>query len=150
MGPFLLSALDEATAPLTLEAERGFAAQQLRRQAGHRTLHGEHYAYPWYRIHRFRVPLSFVESAAAARINGWWQAGTVLALTLDTSAWPSTHLCRAVNAESPLHAQREPYAALRAGELLLEALVPGDAVPQPFILDDLLMGRLDQPYNAIL
>ena len=150
MGPFLLSPLDEATAPLLLEAERGFTTQQFRRQAQHRTLHGEHYVYPWHRIQRFRVPMNFVDSATAARINGWWQAGTVLALTLDTSAWPSTHLCRAVNPESPLHALREPYGTLRAGELLLEALTPGDAVPRPFILDDPTFGRLDQPYNAIL
>lgn len=150
MGPFLLSPLDEATAPLILDAERGFAMQQFRRQAQHRTLHGAYYAYPWHRVQRFRVPLSFVESATAARINGWWQAGTVVAFTLDSSAWPSTHLCRAVNAETPLHTQREPYAALRAGELLLENLLPGDAVPRPFILDDPVLGRLDQPYNAVL
>ena len=150
MGPFLLCPLDEATDPQNLDAEQGFTMQQSRRQARHRTLHGEHYLYPWHRIHRFHVPLSFVESATANRINGWWRANTVLAFTLEASAWPSTHLCRAVNAESPLQTQREPYAELRAGTLVLESLLPGDAVARPFILDDPVMGHLDQPYNALL
>lgn len=150
MGDFLLTALDEAIDPIQLHPGWGFAEQQVQRRSQHRTQFGDLYTYPWIRFSRFTVPLDFVNSADSSRINRWWRADMLLAFTLDTSAAISTVLCRAVNDTSPLSSHAALYPDRFRGDLVLEGVSDGGQAPRPFILDDAVFGRLDQPYNAIL
>lgn len=150
MGDFLLAALDDAVDSIRLDPGWGFTEQQVQRRSQHRTQNGDLYTYPWIRYLRFTVPLDFVNSAESSRINQWWQADALLTFTLDTSASVSTVLCRAVNGASPLNSRTAPYPDRYRGSLVLEGVSAGGKTPRPFILDDGVLGLLDQPYNAIL
>jgi hypothetical protein len=125
-------------------------AQALVGAAWQRSLAGRLTTVGWGVAGEFRVPLKQVPAAAAALLQAWWREGADLAFTLDTSHARSTGVCRIVNARQPLVEREPPDAARWAGILELAALRAGWRAGQPFILDDPVFGRLDQPFITLV
>ena len=152
-GEFLFdSVADSGTNPITLQPEWSFQQNQTAIRTQHRSQGGELQVWDWSNYLAFSVPLQFVDSADATRINSWWQAGDPVALTLNSSEANSTVIARIVNQQLPLNQFHRPNQNLWQGTLFLEALNGGDVGFQdsPFVLDDDVMGLLDQSYNSLV
>lgn len=153
MGDFLIDALvDSGYNPITLEPEYDYAELETAVRSRHRTVGHVLREYDWGTYLRFEVPLRYLTSADAARMAGWWRAGDDVFFTRSSSEFPSSVKCRIVNDQHPFPRRERPYSggqALFQGGLVLEATDAGSYVCQPLVLDDDVMGLLDQTYNAL-
>ena len=133
---------------LWLEAET--EEDHVRLHATQVTLGGKSYDYGWGAYQVLRLGLHHVNSQDQALLNQWWQQGRPLGITLDTSAWPSTVTGLLTNKEVPIGALQPPYSNVYQGTLQLEADADRPRLGRPFVLDDVVLGLLDQTYNALL
>ncbi len=150
MGDFLIDSMaDSGYNPVTLAPEYGYQEREAQERADHRTLAGVRHEYLWHTRAAFSVPLRYVTSADASRLNGWWRGRDTVAFTPAGSEFPTTWYCKIGNGEVPFGRLIAPYRDLYEGALLLEATDAGGPHPQPFVLDDAVMGLLDQTYNGL-
>jgi hypothetical protein len=118
--------------------------------ARHRSLAGRLSTARWELYAEFRLPLKHVPGDVAALLRDWWRQGAALALTLDTSHPRATVVCAIASATQPLGERGAPDAERWSGVLTLAGRGPGWRAGQPFILDDPLSGRLDQPLLTLM
>ena len=154
MGDFWIDSLtDSGHNPITPTPEYDYLEREVAIRAAHRTVGGVQRIYDWARYKAFTVPLKFVNSADAFRINQWWRDQDVLGFTLDTSEDLRTVDCRLVNETVPLGSFIKPYRDLYGGVLMLEATDASSYQEKFFVLDDPpnsgSLGHLDQNYNSI-
>lgn len=116
----------------------------------HRGLAGRLSTVRWAAWAEFRLPLKHVPGDVAALLRDAWRQGATVALTLDTSHHRATALCAITNATPPLAERNAPDGERWSGVLTLAARGPGGRVGRPFILDDPLSGRLDQPFFTLV
>jgi hypothetical protein len=128
----------------TLTAGQRLETERLRSRDG--TLYG----YRWGTHAALQVPLSFVADAERALLHAWWSGQERLLFTLDSSAARSHAVCRIVNGDTPLGLRVPSLGDAWAGLLELEAVDGRLRLGLPFILDDPLNGRLDQPHLSLL
>jgi hypothetical protein len=152
MGDASLASLreTEANTALTLHPAWTLAVQRRLAAQRHRAREGALYTYRWGAWGAWRVPLSFVGSAERALLHTWWRGQERLLFTLDDAVALSHAVCRIVNLEAPLGLRVPNLAERWVGLLELEALDGRQGLGLPFILDDPLDGRLDQPYLSLL
>ena len=154
MGDFWIDSLtDSGNNPITLHPEWDFAASEVAIRQDHRTLGGVQAIYNWTQYKAFSVPLRFVDSADAFRLNQWWRDQDLLGFTIDTSEDLKTVDCRLVNRNLPIGQRVRPYPDLHAGLLQLEATDASSFKEKFFVLDDApnsgSLSHLDQSYNSI-
>jgi hypothetical protein len=152
MGDARLSTLRETEPNTALGLHPAWSLESLQRlDAGRpRARTGAAYVYAWGSHAAFRVPLSYVADDARAVLHAWWRAQERLLFTLDGSAQRSHAVCRIVNGGEPLTRHEPPLAGRWGGVLELEAVDGRLRLGRPFILDDPLDGRLDQPDLSLL
>lgn len=154
MGEFWIDSLtDSGHHPITLTPEYDYLEREVAIRATHRTVGGVQRIYDWTQYKAFTVPLRFVSSADAFRINQWWRDQDMLGFTLDTSEDLRTVDCRLVNETVPLGSFIKPYRDLYGGVLMLEATDASSFKEKFFVLDDPpnsgSLAHLDQTYNSI-
>ena len=150
MGDFLLDGLtDSGYNPITLHPEWDFREQERAIRSRHRTKGGLERVYDWGTFFSYSVPLQIVNSADANRINRWWEDGTTLLFTLDSSVEINTAKVEFVNETVPMNVFNRPYQDLYAGVLMLEATDASSYTRQVFTLDDAVFGLMDQTYNGL-
>lgn len=151
MGDFLIQSVqDSGNNPITVFPTFDFRDPKIALRTTHRTVGGKEKTYRWHERFRFQVPLQFVNSADANRINGWWDTADTVAFTLNSSIQAHTVICKIANTEWPLASRNRPYRDQYTGVLFLEAVNANSYQPQPFVLDDAVMGLMDQTYNALV
>lgn len=150
MADFLIDSLqDSGYNPITLSPEWSFSENEIARRATNRSQGGVQRVWDWGTHKGFTVPITWVSSADKFRINNWWRDSEVLAFTLSSSLDDNTSLCRIANGQQPLGLLHRPYTDFFRGTLQLEAIDASSYQAQPFVLDDAVMGLLDQSYNAL-
>ena len=150
MGDFLIDSLtDSGYNPITLHPEFDYQESERAIRAIHRTTGGVQRFYDWANFYAFSVPLNFVNSADANRINRWWRDSEILPFTLDSSIELNTVEARLVNETVPMGAFNRPYRDLYTGVLMLEATDASSYIRQIFTLDDNVFGLMDKTYNGL-
>ncbi len=149
MGEIWIDSLTDTSCPVVLHPEFEFQARERAIRATHRTIGGVQMVYDWAEYKAYTIPLNFVNSADAFRMNQWWRDNDILALWLDTSQDLRTVEGRLTNQEVPLGQFNEPYVDLHKGVLMFEATAADSYVKTPFVLDDALRGLLDANHNPI-
>jgi len=149
MGNMFLSGMSEVNCPMAIFPDWSFRDDRKLNLTHHRTQGGRMFSYLWGGFHAYRLPLSFVSSADHARILQWWETQDRIAFTLDSSATASTVFCRITNPTNPLGQHPPPYRTHFQGTLYLESLDHSNPAERPFVLDDNLLGLLDNPITAL-
>jgi len=140
----------EPNTALSLHPAWSLRAGQRLDAGRHRTRAGQDYVYRWGTHAAWEVPLGFVPEDARTLLHAWWRGQERLLFTLDDSAQRSHAVCRIVAAAEPLGRRVAPLAQQWAGTLSLAAVDGRLRLGLPFILDDPLAGRLDQPDLSLL
>ncbi len=150
MAQFLLDSLtDSGYNPIELHPGQGFVDRELGRRSQHTALEGNQQVSYWPTRPAWTVPIAWVSSENALRINDWWKTGDELSWTLNTSATPSTALVIIANAGLPLGRYHTTNRDFLQGVLMLEAKNNAAKQEEVFVLDDDIYGLLDQDYNAL-
>jgi hypothetical protein len=108
---------------------------------------------PGFKGYEWTIPLAFVNSSQRAQINTWWNQQTELVFTINASVSalsPQSAVVRIANQMEPLGESPDARTDLFNGGLTLR-LSRGTSIfnGYPFILDDPVLGVLDQTYNLL-
>lgn len=150
---FTLYDLSGAQAPLVLHPTWAFKESRLISKAEDATVGGRFNTYTaGGNGYEWTVPLEFVNSADRAQINTWWSAQQELIFTVNSySDFPSSCIVRIANILEPLGQVIQPRGDLfRGGLILRQTRNLGLIKATGFILDDPVLGKLDQTYNKLL
>ena len=134
---------------IALKVSYGFIERDQIRKNYTRALGGTLRAYEWAKHKQFSVPLTYLNSSDTSRINQWWRDNNTLDFTLNSSLDQNTVICRMVNQELPIGQIHKSYTDQFFGSMQLEAIDASSFVGKPFILDDAVLGLLDQSYNPL-
>ena len=158
---FFLYDTTGAQLPLQLRPTAKFTETQITPKVEQLAVGGKFHTYlPGANGYEWSVPLEFVNSATRAQINTWWAAQTELVFSTNItssnpsvvgSAAPMSCIVRIANMMEPLGQNPAPRLDLFFGGLILKGsrgTAPMNAMP--FILDDPVLGKLDQPYNKLI
>ena len=151
MAKWLIDSItDSGNNPIELHPRQGFLENEPGRRTPHRMLGGNQQITYWPTRKSWSVPLTWVTSADALRINTWWEDGDELRWTLNDSASPSTYPVFIVNQEKPLGQYHQVNRDFFQGVLMLEEKDDSAATPRgTFILDDDVYGLLDTDGNVL-
>lgn len=95
-----------------------------------RTLDGTEYVYIFGEYYRLEIDFGRLAAAAAAQLNAWWEAGTLLGCCPDLAGAPDTvHAGYLQGDERPFADMNPPYYDVSyAGRLVFEQS-PGESAP---------------------
>lgn len=145
--------LAELTLPSTaavLQPDWPLEVQPALERSQQRTLTGHLFTAVWATYPRAVLALSFIPEATRQLLHDWWRNQYSVALTLDSSNFASTTIMRITDLEQPLGQHTAPLADRWSGAIHLAGLSNAAPGPEPFVLDDSVLGMLDQSYNGLL
>ncbi len=150
---FTLYDLSGTYAPLVLNPTWGFKENRLISKTEGATIGGRLNTYTaGANGYEWVLPLEFVNSAFRAQVNIWWGLQQELVFSVNSySDFPSSCIVRIANQMEPLGQVIQPRDDLfRGGLILRETRQTGLVKATGFILDDPVLGLLDQTYNKLL
>lgn len=106
---------------VTLTPEYAAKFGVVKDEVAHRTRAQRRFTYTWGHYRRWELPLTYVTTTDATRINSWWGASTLLNFTQDSGT--TVHSVQIVGLELPLSLPTPPYEDLRQGTLVLEEYI---------------------------
>ncbi len=151
MTDFLLdSDTDSGHNPVELHPMEGYRDSEGGLRFPHPGIEGNQQITYWPTRRSWVVPITWVNSSDASRIQNWWENLDALRWTLSESFAPSTYLVNIVNQSKPLNLYHSVNPGFSQGVLMLETVDNRDAATgQLFTLDDDVYGLLDQDYNPL-
>ena len=151
MADWLLDSLtDSGNNPIELHPSRDYTEGETGRRTQHLYTGGNQQIAYWPTRKQWTVPVTWINSLDASRIQTWWENGDSLSWTLSESSSPSTYTVQLANQEKPLQKYHVVNRDQFQGVLMLEAVNNDAAAIQgTFILEDDVFGLLDTDGNLL-